>query len=82
MYPTRHAAAALGFLILGLEHVEAAPADRAQPTVDAAAKSRDGRRPEKALPPSDAIPGAQMVKPPAGCRNGTLRTFDGNLVCR
>jgi hypothetical protein len=82
MIPIRHAAAALGILFLGLEHVDAAPAGSVQPTVEAAAKPRSGRRPEKALPPSDAIPGAQMVKPPPSCRNGTLRTFDGNLVCR
>lgn len=82
MHPTRHAAAALGFLILGLEHVEAAPTDPAQPTIEAKTGPRSGRRPANPLPPSDAIPGAQMVKPPAGCRNGTLRTFDGNLVCR
>lgn len=87
--PTFHRlAAAACLLLVGSAAALAAPVETPQPAQpDAALRSTVQDPPATAAPnefapAGDAIPGAQTVKPPPECANGTMRTAIGDVICR
>lgn len=92
MSPFPRIVAAFGALLLGTAMASAAPTEGTPPadadavlrsTVDdPPAPAPAPAKPNEFAPAGDAIPGAQTVKPPTDCPNGTLRTAIGDVICR
>lgn len=81
-------AAATCLLFVGSAAALAAPVESAPPAdADAVLRSTvqdppASAKPGEFAPAGDAIPGAQTVKPPPECANGTMRTAIGDVICR
>lgn len=88
MPPFQRLAAATCLFFVGSAAALAAPVESPAPAEpDAALRSTVQDPPATAAPnefapAGDAIPGAQTVKPPPECANGTMRTAIGDVICR
>lgn len=88
MSPFPRIVAAFGALLFGAAMASAAPTEGTPPAdADAVLRSTVDdppvpAKPNEFAPAGDAIPGAQTVKPPTDCPNGTLRTAIGDVICR